>query len=112
MAVKTFETMTLEALMDAGAALANMKMHPGWRVLTDLLDRLEQGTLETAIEDAPERLARHQGELAAVRTLKRLLAELPGMAEETLASKVEDGELDEDELARYVLRSGGGDLRL
>ena len=108
--MKSFETMTVEQLTDAGAALANMKLHEGWAVLTDLLERLEQQTLELAIQDEPAALLRHQGELGAVRTLKRLLAQLPTMAEEHLAAKVEGGEIEEEELIAYIGRSGGGDL--
>ena len=108
--MKSFSEMTLEQLADAGAALANMKLHPGWAVLIDLLERLEQQTLETAIQDRPEALLTHQGELLAVRTIKRVLLELPTRAEEVIASKVEDGEIEEEELIKYIGRSGGGDL--
>jgi hypothetical protein len=111
-AVKRFAEMTTDALVEAGAALANMRVHPGWPVLVELLERLDGACLERMAECTPDELTRLQGERDAVRTLLRLLGTLPETAGALLAERVAEGEADEEELARFALRAGGGDLRL
>jgi len=94
-------------LVSDGAALGNMQLHEGWAVLIGLLDRLNESTLERMRECKPEELTRIQGECDAVWKLRRWLTTLPAVAEEAVETRVEDGDIDEDEL-RPVVRTGGG----
>jgi hypothetical protein len=112
MAVKPFAEMTLEALAEAGDAIGNMSLHPGWPVLMGLLERLEQQSLERMGECKAEELARLQGERDALHTLRRLIIALPQIAEDTIATRAEDGEVDEAELMLAVRTGGGGGVTL
>lgn len=106
----TFESLTLQQLAEWGEQLANMKQHPGWGVLMALLDRLDHDILELGFEDDPANLAEHRGELNAVRKLRFHLEQLPARAEEAIESAVEEGSVDEAELASYAFRGRGGDI--
>ena len=99
-------------LAQAGAAVAEMKMHPGWEVFLELMGRLEAEALERMGDCSPDELPRLQGERDAVRSLRRALDTLPAKAAEALESAVEDGDITDEQLERYITRVGDGDLRV
>jgi len=112
--VKTFAQLLtdLTQLSEAGAALANMMLHPVWPAMSDLLERMEQATLERLGQCEENELRRLQGERDAVKELRRWMDQLTTIAASSIAQAAEDGEVEDDEVARYALRIGEGDLRI
>jgi hypothetical protein len=109
---KTFAQLLADPalLADQGAALANMQLHAGWPVLVGVLERLESSTLERLAQCDEGELRRLQGERDAVLELRRWIEQLPTIAGERLAQASEDGEIEDDEVDRFRLRIGDGEI--
>jgi hypothetical protein len=80
--------------------------------MTDLLERLEQSTLQRLGQCDENELRRLQGERDAVLEFRRWLDQLTTIAASTLEQAKDDGEDKDDEVARYAMRIGEGDLRV
>jgi hypothetical protein len=93
--------MTQDALVDLGAALAEISDTAAGKALLTLLERLEADVALQALDGDPADLPRYQGQREALKTLRYQLAAIPAAAQSLAQDEVAEGSRGAGELARF-----------